>query len=385
MTIVDPERKRQLVRLAIALGLLKLFLLALAPASDVLLPGFFSVDSYFGNFHWPPREPPTAATRFATWDAQHYLFLAGEGYGPDRRSIAFFPLYPWLIQATAAALPGVGPLGAALLIANACSLAGCLLLYRLVDQRHPGAAGETLLLLLAFPGAFFFQFPYTEGLFLLLGVATVAAVARDRMLTAGACGFLLSLTRPNGVLIAAVLAYAAFTRWRRDRRVSARDLAALAGPLVGLGVYLAFMWARTGSAFAGFDMQAAFHAGRSLGNVFDLPLLFRTLVDVRVLHGIDHALLDRLVFLLVAATLVPLWRLDRLLFWFALPMALLGPLTGSFVSYVRFAAVLFPCHLVLARVLGGERRRPFLWLTLAVFYGLQIVLLLRHVNFRWAG
>jgi hypothetical protein len=145
------------------------------------------------------------------------------------------------------------------------------------------------------------------------------------------------------------------------------------------------MRASTGSAFAGFDMQAAFHAGRSVGNLFDLPLLFRTLVDVRVLHGIDHALLDRLVFLLVAATLVPLWRIDRTLFWFALPMALLGPLSGSFVSYVRFAAVLFPCQLVLARVLGGERRRPFLWLTLAVCYGLQIVLLLRHVNFRWAG
>ena len=46
--------------------------------------------------------------------------------------------------------------------------------------------------------------------------------------------------------------------------------------------------------------------------------------------------------------LVPLWRLDRMLFWYALPMALVGPLSGSFVSYTRFAAVLFPCHLVVA-------------------------------------
>jgi hypothetical protein len=40
---------------------------------------------------------------------------------------------------------------------------------------------------------------------------------------------------------------------------------------------------------------------------------------------------------------------------------------------------------VVARLLGSERRRPFLWLTLAVWYGVQMVLLLRHVNFRWAG
>jgi hypothetical protein len=74
-----------------------------------------------------------------------------------------------------------------------------------------------------------------------------------------------------------------------------------------------------------------------------------------------------------------------MLFWYTLPMAMVGPLSGSFVSYTRFAAVLFPCHLVVARLLGTERRRPFLWLTLAVWYGVQMVLLLRHVNFRWAG
>ncbi len=104
-----------------------------------------------------------------------------------------------------------------------------------------------------------------------------------------------------------------------------------------------------------------------------------------MVHGVLYSLLDRLAFGFVVVALVPLWRLDRMLFWYALPMALVGPLSGSFVSYTRFAAVLFPCHLVVARLLGSERRRPLLWLTLAVWYGVQMVLLLRHVNFRWAG
>ena len=384
MTTADPQRRDVYVPAAIALVLFKVFVLGLAFGSGALLPGFFSESSYRGNFHWPPDQPPTLATRLETWDAQHYLYLATEGYGPGRWSIAFFPLYPWLIRAVAA-LPGIAPLAAALLVANALSLAAFLMLLRFLEERHPGAGQGALLLLLAFPGALFFHLPYTESLFLFLAVAVAAATASGRMPFAAAAAFLLALTRPNGVLIAAVLAHAAWSRWRRDRRIPAAHLLALASPFLGFGVYLAFMQSAAGGAFAGFAMQDAFHAGRSMASLVDLPHLARELADVRAFHGIDHSLLDRLAFLFALSTLVPLWRLDRSLFWYALPMALVGPLSGSLVSYTRFAAVLFPCHLVLARALNGERRRPWLWLTIAVFYGLQIVLLLRHVNFRWAG
>jgi hypothetical protein len=384
MTTVDQKRGDVLLRTAIALVLFKGFVLLLALGSEAFFPGLFSAQNYYGNFHWPPHEAPTTATRLATWDAQHYLFLATEGYGAGRRSITFFPLFPWLIRA-ADALPGVSPLAAALLLSNALSLAGCLLLYRFLDQRHPGAAADTLLLLLAFPGALFFQFPYTESLFLFLAVAVVVSAVRDRWLLAAAAAFPLALTRPNGVLIAAVLAYVAFERWRRDRTISAAPLIALAAPFLGFLAYLAFMRATTGNAFAGFDMQSAYNAGRSLGNFLQPLSIFRELADVRVVHGALHSLLDRSVFLLVVATLLPLWRFDRTLFWYALPMALVGPLSGGFMSYTRFAAILFPCHLLLSRALAGDRRRPFFWLTLALFFAVQVILLVRHVSFRWAG
>ena len=121
--------------------------------------------------------------------------------------------------------------------------------------------------------------------------------------------------------------------------------------------------------FAGFDMQDAYNAGRSFGNFLRPLSVLRELGDARTAHGVLYSLLDRLVFGFAVVTLVPLWRLDRMLFWYTLPMALVGPLSGSFVSYTRFAAVLFPCHLVRrARCSGRERRRPFLWLTLAVWF-----------------
>ena len=384
MTNAESKRGDLLVPVAVALVLFKLCILLLTSVVVPLFPGLFQTDSYFGNFHWPREAPPTAATAFATWDAQHYLFLATEGYGPGRQSIAFFPLFPWLIRA-AATLPGLGPLTGALLLANGLSLAAFLLLFRFVSRADPDAGVHTLLLLLAFPGALFFHFPYTESLFLFLAVATLFAVTRERWLLAAAAAFALALTRPNGVLIGVALLYAVVAAWRRKRKIEWQPLLALAAPALGIAAYLLFMRATCGDALAGFEMQNAFNAKRSLGNVVQPLSVLRELIDVRMPHGVLYSLLDRLVFLLVLATLVPLWRTDRLLFWYTLPMALVGPLSGSFVSYTRFAAVLFPCELVLARGLSSERRRPFLWLTIGVWLMAQTVLLLRHVSFRWAG
>jgi len=383
MTTVEQKRGDLLVPIAIAVVGFELFVLLLTGFVAPLFPGLFSTDAYQGNFHFA-GDTPTRATPFATWDAQHYLYLAGEGYAPGRPSIAFFPLFPWLIRALAV-LPGIGPLTAALLIANGLALAAVLLLVRFVDRAHPGAGVETALLLLAFPGALFFHFPYTESLFLFLSVATLIALARERWLPAAAAAFALALTRPNGVLIGVALLYAAIACWRRTRKFPWPALVALAAPALGFAVYLLFMRGATGNAFAGLEMQGAFNAGRSLGNFLQPLSVLRELIDVRAPHSVLNSLLDRLVFLFVTATLVPLWRIDRLLFWYALPMALVGPLSGSFVSYTRFAAVLFPCSLVVARVLSGDRRRPLLWLTMAVWLVIQTALLIRHVSFRWAG
>jgi hypothetical protein len=272
-----------------------------------------------------------------------------------------------------------------LLVANVLSLAAFLLLLRFIDRTRGGLGGDTVLLLLAFPGALFFQFPYTESLFLFLAVATLHAVTREQWLVAAGAAFALALTRPNGMLIGAALLYAVLARWRRTGKVVLPSLVALAAPALGFAVYLLFMRIAVGDAFAGFEMQGAFNANRSFGSFLQPLSMLRELLDVRGPHNVVHSLLDRLVFLFVVATLVPLWRLDRLLFWYALPMALVGPLSGSLVSYTRFAAVLFPCMLVAARALSGERRRPYLWLTMAVWLVIQTTLLVRHVSFRWAG
>ncbi len=118
--------------------------------------------------NWPPGGTPTLSSCFATWDVAHYLCLSQSGYQVDSPSCAFYPLWPAAIRA-GTVLTGGRPVLAAMLLCNACSLLGFWMFYRLV-ARHCGAeiSRDALILMLAFPGALFFSFPYSESLFFVL-------------------------------------------------------------------------------------------------------------------------------------------------------------------------------------------------------------------------
>ncbi|MCZ7639554.1 MAG: mannosyltransferase family protein [Verrucomicrobia bacterium] len=116
----------------------------------------------------PPPEHGRWARHVATWDAEHYLYLSCHGYGPGVRSVAFYPLWPLLVRALAP-LAGGDHLLAGLVLANLLSLAGWVLFHRLCARRFGERTADlALTLLVAFPGALFFQFLYTEALFFLL-------------------------------------------------------------------------------------------------------------------------------------------------------------------------------------------------------------------------
>src|SRR5208282_5589247 len=66
----------------------------------VITPFFFAfrTDNYLANFHYPFDALPNFWTHFKTWDAQHYLFLAENGYAAGQSSNVFPPLFPFLIH-----------------------------------------------------------------------------------------------------------------------------------------------------------------------------------------------------------------------------------------------------------------------------------------------
>jgi hypothetical protein len=353
---------------------------------------------------WPREGGPVFASHFATWDTAHYLYLSEVGYTQGVPSCAFYPLWPLLARWTASGLGG-SHLVAGLVLSNVFSLTGWVLFYERLRRRWGASvAGWALVWLVAFPGSLFFQFHYTESLFFLLVMLLWWGLEDRRRGLAWAAALLLPLTRAVGVF--AVLPIAWYAAW-----------ALLAAPVLGWGCYLALMAYWTGNSFEGFAAQK--HWGvHSVGNLVNVPKCVLGFFSPTQWHEFTGSLLDRGVFVLVLYTLPVLWRLDKGLLVWTYWLGILPAMSGTFTSYTRFAACAFPVFLALAAFFnapraarnaerdagsaeGGARNAeptpsplatgpssllPWLkGLLLAVLAAMHIVLMWRHVNFRWAG
>ena len=294
----------------------------------------------------------TAAER---QDAARFLAIATRGYDETDGSAAFLPLYPLAIEALAW-LPGLGPLGAALLISNASFAASLVMLHGLtrLEGHSTEMARLTVLLVAIFPTAFFFLAPYSESLFLLLSVSAFWFARRDRWGLAALSGALAAGTRSVGVLLVLALGVEAVLQSRRDGRPLPGRLAAAAA--VGLGplLYVAWWQVRHGDAFAPWTAQ------RNWQRAPQPP--WQTLIDAvgDAWRFGGYWLIDALVVaVVVAAVLAGLRRMRPSYSVYAvaslvLPLVYVWP-GRPLLSMPRFVAVIFPASWVLAR--AAERAR----------------------------
>lgn len=370
-------------RLAAAISAYKACFFAVAVCSLYLLPGIYNAGNYRANFHWPPDAPASTTTALETWDAQHYLYLAGHGYSAGGVSINFFPLWPWLIRA-GSAVTGGNLLASALLLSNLLSLAGLLLFYEW-GRRRAGAEAATagLMLLIAFPGALFFSFAYSESLFLALAMLMLLSLEQKRFGRSAAAALLLPLARPQGIMVAPAYWLAL---WRERRSLgSAKAAVMAAAPLLGLAIYFGFMRIATGSALSGLRVYAGLAGEASPAKLFDLPGLWHSFWAMAPGHAPATSPLDRLWFAAALALLPLVARLGAVELLFALPLVLAPALLLSFVGYTRHAALLAPVFLAAGRLLAGDGKRWPRWTVLAVFQTLQALLAVMLVNNYWVG
>ena len=351
-----------------------------------LIPNEFSVAS-FDVRSVGASAPSSGLWRyFETWDAHHYLHLARYGYGDQPMSLAFYPLWPFLVR-LAAPLCGGNFTLAALVLSNAFSLAALVLLHRLVARRFDeNIANKTLMLMLAFPGAIFLCLPYTESLFLLLCVALfwclervkTSSVANDNWRLAFAvavCAVGAAFARPNGLFLIVPLAYFA---WQQRQNTVWRFIAL--APILGIIGYFATIYAATGDAAAGLKAQQLFAAQPTVAKLFDVPNFLRIFFDTDPEHGFIH---DRILFVLFCATLYPLWKRDKLWFCFAVVMGITTAFSASLTSFTRYLSVIFPCFIIAAIFFNQLRSRIIFPFLLSVLYFLQTYFLLLHINYYW--
>jgi hypothetical protein len=205
---------------------------------------------------WAAQPPAHAWQAFFTglerFDGQFYLQVASEGYEKGDASSAFFPLYPLLVRAVGVLIGGHWLLAATLV--SSVALVVALTLLQKLTQRELGheLAGKTVVLLLAFPVAFFLYAPYAEALFLALSLGCFFYLRTGRWAAASVTAALASATRISGITLGAAIAIEAMQAsgwWPRDRPAWLRLLRGLGcscGALAGVAAYITW-WGLQGS------------------------------------------------------------------------------------------------------------------------------------------
>ncbi|MGZ4149419.1 MAG: mannosyltransferase family protein [Actinomycetota bacterium] len=341
-------------------------LVALPPDQPTSVPG------------WPAHMPTVGWQALFTaterQDALWFLRIATAGYRPQDGSAAFFPLYPLAVRILDA-VPGIGPLGAALLVANAACFGALLVLHALTRlELGAEAARRTVLFQALFPTAFFLMAPYTEPLFLLLSIAAFWCARRGRWGWAAVMGAGAAATRSIGLLLIPALAVEAIAQWRRREGPLLPRLLAAAAIGVGPAVYFIYWGLREGNPYAPLDAQR---------NWSRHPTSLLTTVTRAVSLAVQYRswwLVDLTVVTLAVAGVIVAARKVPLAYTVYAGASILLPLTFPFwdrplLSMPRFVVVLFPAMWGFA--IAAEKKRPpetAILVAFAAGYGLLAVL-----------
>jgi len=153
---------------------------------------------------------------WSRFDTGFYIDIAQHGYwGRDslhgQSNWVFFPLYPLLIRLLAFPFNASQHhpyLFAGLAITNISALVAIFYFYKLTARElNTHKAAKAVMYLAFFPMSFFLSAVYPESLFLALSVSCVYYARVHRWWLAGLLGGLAALTRPQGVLLLAVVAW----------------------------------------------------------------------------------------------------------------------------------------------------------------------------------
>jgi hypothetical protein len=346
-----------------------------------------------GMLPLPAGQPPTDAgfpnpqlapgwhmliTSLQRQDAQWFLRLATTGYAPGDHSAAFFPAFPLAIR-TVDLVPGIGPLGAGLLVANVAAFGALLLLHALTRLELGTAAARRAVLFTAlFPTAFFLYAPYTESSFLLASIAAFWFARRDRWGWAAVAGAAAAATRSVGILLIVALGVEAIAQYRRDGRPLLPRLTAAAAVAIGPALYAGWWAWRYHDLWAPLDAQRAWRPDGAQQPFETIWTALRLAWHYQTWWLLDVTIVALAVFGIVqAARRVPLtytiYATSSILLPLMLPLA-----SRPLLSMPRFMAVLFPVSWGWA--IAAERRRPPETATLVAFAGGFCLLAFLFIN-----
>jgi mannosyltransferase PIG-V len=339
------------------------------------------------------RAGPAVLEMWARWDAEWYLLVAEQGYRSEAHFLGlpvryhvgdttgFFPLYPLLIRA--ATLLGLSSLLAGVLVSNAALLTALAFLKNLARRDFGEEEAEAAVwVLLAFPTSLFLSAVYAESLMLACLLGSLWAVRAGRPWLAGVLAGLCVLSRPTGILVLIPLFDELIIEpWaRRDpaKGSTLRRFGPLFPPLAALAGYAAYCHSLFGS-YAAFLLRQERWRGPSSG-----PWrAFQRYLESPGSHDVHHSAIDLAFALLFVGSIPFLFLRLRRSYALYATAAILLPLCSTLWSFRRFAATVFPFHLLVAIV--TVRSRGTFAAYLAVGLPLLGFFMALYAAWWWAG
>ena len=246
---------------------------------------------YLGYYSYPEMlerwDLPFFVERFAGFDGLHYIKIALEGY--ERNATAFLPVFPLLMR-FGTLLSGFSPIIVGMSISITALFITLMLLPRYLKLLDFDSQQIywTLLFFLFFPTSFFLQGVYTEGVFIVLLVATLYASKKKNYVLTALFGYFMGLTRITGFFLASLLFLEIIeqVKFTRDipryiqsiiKSLSVPKVLATIAPLLGFGTFMAYLWLTTGDPLRLAHSQVDFNQNRSTSFVFPLQVVWRYL------------------------------------------------------------------------------------------------------------
>jgi Mannosyltransferase (PIG-V) len=339
----------------------------------------------------------------ANWDGLWYRSLANHGYPDhvsyDQTTLGFFPLFPvamWVVTQPLLLLTSHNAIWCATVAGAVISAAGGLVATVLVHQLAEGwwdrdTARRATILFIVFPGSVVFSMVYSEGLLLPLAAGCIYALERRRWVLAGMLAAIGTAVQPVGLVLVPVCLLSALLELRRcgwSVRGARPSFMAPLLSLTGLGAFMAFLWAWTGSPLATYLAQ---HHGWSETTT---PLAMWHMA-VKLSHQVSFSHFNEptinlnLVIGLIGGVVLLIWLV---LVWFdrreISPEAILWTLAIAFLAYTssnvpplpRMLITAFPALMVVARFAHGRWFGLIVWangvllavLSLLTFYGFTL-------------
>ena len=366
----------------------RVWILALAWLATLWIP-FVQTFTPHATFGGPL---PYLAWVWGNFDGMVFMLVAKSGYSAEQ--LPFFPLFPLTVRAVSSL--GIPHLYAGLIVSTVCFVTSLFIIQKILKiEKLSRLFWPMLMLMLAYPTAFFYASVYNDSLFLLLATATVWLAREKRWVLASLAGGAASLARLNGVALLGVVAveylltlepklieWKLSSLWSGVKKAlnpqgwwNSKVFFALLIPLAFVG-YLAWIQFKFGDWHLFFDGVAVWHRNKL---TFPLQTFWRY---VKILFFTPNftftytiAWLEAIATGLYLLVLGWSWGKIRPSYWaFMLFHLLIPTVTGTLQGMPRYGLHIFPLFVSLA--LFFEKKPRWLQMTwFVISIGLQVFFL----------